>query len=344
MMTSIPVILQKNYSRGSYLAEAMVWRDGECKNVADWLGFGAKDALFLRPNGRDLLEVWYSEDEIRRFKETIAKKVVHESGWFDRVVRTSSALWEQLLPAMKEEKALTPLELKEFHERFIEYWPPMGIIDVIPDIPTLSEDVRAKALALREDRQRNSHITDEPYARTIREYYPALKNYIYVLTPEEIFTGSFPDISKLEMRKKGWFLTDDSFELVGDLRRTLDLRNWMLEKTDTNVSEVSGMAAFPGKVTGTAKVIGADKNIGKLQEGDILIATMTSPSFMPYLHKAAAFVTDEGGITCHAAIVAREMKKPCVIGTKIGTQVFKDGDMVEVDAEKGVVRIVTHYA
>jgi len=54
--------------------------------------------------------------------------------------------------------------------------------------------------------------------------------------------------------------------------------------------------------------------------------------------RAAAFVTDEGGITCHAAIVAREMKKPCVIGTRIATKVFKEGDWVEVNADKGMVR------
>ena len=56
------------------------------------------------------------------------------------------------------------------------------------------------------------------------------------------------------------------------------------------------------------------------------------------MQKAAAFVTDEGGIMCHAAIIAREMKKPCVIGTKFATQIFKDGDMVEVEANNGIVR------
>ena len=58
------------------------------------------------------------------------------------------------------------------------------------------------------------------------------------------------------------------------------------------------------------------------------------------IKKAVAIVTDVGGITCHAAIVSREMKKPCVVGTKFATQVLKDGDMVEVDADKGVVRIL----
>ena len=56
------------------------------------------------------------------------------------------------------------------------------------------------------------------------------------------------------------------------------------------------------------------------------------------MKKAAAFVTDTGGIISHAAIISRELKKPCVVGTKIGTHVFKDGDVVEVDADKGIVR------
>ena len=67
---------------------------------------------------------------------------------------------------------------------------------------------------------------------------------------------------------------------------------------------------------------------------------MTRPEFLPLMSKASAFITDEGGITCHAAIVAREMKKPCIIGTKIGTKALKDGDMIEVDADKGVVKII----
>ena len=62
------------------------------------------------------------------------------------------------------------------------------------------------------------------------------------------------------------------------------------------------------------------------------------PRYIMAMKKAAAFVTDEGGISCHAAIISREMNKPCVIGTKIATQVLKDGDMVEVDATNGTVK------
>ena len=65
------------------------------------------------------------------------------------------------------------------------------------------------------------------------------------------------------------------------------------------------------------------------------------PAFMPAMRKAIAFVTDEGGITCHAAIMARELHKPCIIGTKIATKVLNNGDEVEVDANNGVVRILS---
>ena len=65
---------------------------------------------------------------------------------------------------------------------------------------------------------------------------------------------------------------------------------------------------------------------------------MTRPEYVPLMKMAAAIVTDEGGITCHAAIVSRELKKPCVIGTQVATKVFQDGDMLEVNANHGMVR------
>ncbi len=80
--------------------------------------------------------------------------------------------------------------------------------------------------------------------------------------------------------------------------------------------------------------------MNKVNKEDILVAPMTFPSFILAMEKASAFITDEGGILCHAAIVAREMNKPCIIGTKIATKVLRDGDLVEVDADKGVVKII----
>lgn len=103
---------------------------------------------------------------------------------------------------------------------------------------------------------------------------------------------------------------------------------------------VRGQAAFKGFVTGRVKVLYGPKDVEKVEKGDIIVSPMTMPDVLPAMKKAAAFVTDEGGLLSHAAIIAREMKKPCIIGTKIATKVLKDGDMVEVDAERGVVKIL----
>ena len=71
-----------------------------------------------------------------------------------------------------------------------------------------------------------------------------------------------------------------------------------------------------------------------------MVTEMTRPQTMMACYKAKAIITDEGGIVSHAAITARELKKPCVIGTKIATKILKNGDLVEVDGDKGVVRIM----
>lgn len=102
--------------------------------------------------------------------------------------------------------------------------------------------------------------------------------------------------------------------------------------------EVRGVCASVGKTTGAVRVILHPRDVGKIRAGEILVATMTTPDFVPAMKKAAAIVTDEGGVTCHAAIVSRELGIPCVIGTRSATRAFRDGDIVEVDASNGVVK------
>jgi phosphohistidine swiveling domain-containing protein len=106
-----------------------------------------------------------------------------------------------------------------------------------------------------------------------------------------------------------------------------------------NICRVKGQVAFPGLARGVVTVArDYDSAKDKFDEGRILVAPSTNPTMLPLMKKAAAIITDEGGITCHAAIISRELKIPCIIGTKIATKIFKDGDRVEVDAEKEVVR------
>ncbi|AIJ05043.1 phosphoenolpyruvate synthase [Methanocaldococcus bathoardescens] len=100
---------------------------------------------------------------------------------------------------------------------------------------------------------------------------------------------------------------------------------------------LKGIGASPGIATGTVKIIRDVSEIDKVKEGDILVTKMTTPDMVPAMKKAAAIVTDEGGLTCHAAIVSRELGTPCVVGTKKATEILKDGMIVTVDGEKGIV-------
>lgn len=115
-------------------------------------------------------------------------------------------------------------------------------------------------------------------------------------------------------------------------------RNIKIEKVKRNIKEIKGSTAQPGKAKGVAKLINSPDDMKKMNNGDILISASTNPNLMPAIRQAAAIVTDEGGLTCHAAIVSREFKIPCVVGTNFVTQIIKDGDKVEVDATKGIVK------
>ena len=124
--------------------------------------------------------------------------------------------------------------------------------------------------------------------------------------------------------------------LVGDEARAL--AGSAEQKIDVNVMELKGQCASLGNARGAVKIVNGPADMAKMNKGDILVAYATNPDIVPAMRKASAIVTDQGGVTCHAAIVSRELGIPCVIGTKIATKVLKDGETVEVDAAAGVVR------
>lgn len=106
------------------------------------------------------------------------------------------------------------------------------------------------------------------------------------------------------------------------------------------VTEITGTIGSAGQAKGRVQVIFTKHDLRKVELGDIMVTVTTHPDFVPAMRRCKAIVTDEGGITCHAAIVSRELKIPCVVGTKIATKVFKTGETVAVDAAAGLVRKV----
>ena len=146
-------------------------------------------------------------------------------------------------------------------------------------------------------------------------------------------------LKKLDSRKN-YFLEAGGKILTVPLKQYLNKHGWELKEESISKDMVKGTSAYkiPGKITGTVKVIMNKRELNKMNKGDILIAPMTTPEYTSIIKKAKAIITEEGGVTCHAAIIARELKIPTIIGTKTATKVFKDNDKVEIDTEKGVVK------
>ncbi len=100
---------------------------------------------------------------------------------------------------------------------------------------------------------------------------------------------------------------------------------------------LTGLGASPGVAGGRVRILSSPAEGSQLQNGEVLVAAMTSPDWVPTMRRAAALVTDGGGMTCHAAIVSRELRIPCIVGTREATRVLRNGEEVTVDGARGSV-------
>ncbi len=183
--------------------------------------------------------------------------------------------------------------------------------------------------------------------RIAREFNISWENLFYY-TSEEIHQGlmdaRLPNISD---RKIGFVC----LSIKGKMKMTYGqgakkLSEWLdtsLQAVDPTLKELKGKTASPGIARGKVRIALSPKERDALSEGEILVCSMTSPEYVPAMKRSAAIVTDEGGLLSHAAIMSREFGKPCIIATKIGTRFLHTGDLVEVDANRGIVKILKRH-
>ena len=146
--------------------------------------------------------------------------------------------------------------------------------------------------------------------------------------------------TRIQKRQQGYVLAmlQNKEIVIDNPAEVSEFLNIFVPKADISLKEIRGTMASGGYARGQARIILSSDDFKKMKVGNILITTMTTPDFVPLMQKSAAIVTDIGGLLSHAAIVSREFNIPCLVGTQYATKVFKDRDMVEVDADKGVVR------
>ncbi len=199
-------------------------------------------------------------------------------------------------------------------------------------------------------------------SKTIKERRIATKNIMHTKDPK---TGKTIDLPVPQDKKNAKVLEDDEIlklvefgELLEDLYGIPQDIEWAIKNKEIFILQsrpittikkkepkgkaattaiLEGLGASPGIAYGEAKFVSDASQLGKVKDGDILVAVMTTPDMVPAMKRAAAIVTDEGGLTCHAAIVSRELGCPAVVGTRKATEVLTDGMKITVDGEKGLV-------
>lgn len=302
---------------------------------------------------------WQEKDDFRKLKN-----IVKEKG----LKKTSKEIWK-LLKQHSEKywwirndyQTVNKLTASDFLPKLDEsleepFW---------KDLPEKKSALFKKYDLDKKTLKRLVQFTKMAYFRDIRKQHTQIANY-YIITffadiakkfniPVEwtYFVVPFCDYKKfierdavflkeLELRtKKGvWMLGANlDWKTRVESKKAKHLFE-LVEKHLTSESIVYGSPASLGKVTGKAKIILRQSDFDKFKPGDIIITGMTRPEFVPLMKIASAIITDEGGITCHAAIISRELSKPCVIATQTATKTYKDNDLLEVNANHGIVKLL----
>lgn len=192
-------------------------------------------------------------------------------------------------------------------------------------------------------------VADKVARQFAEEFLKRLKipnNFAQFVSSKDIHSKIDKGVSerlKTELQKrKNYFLVGGGRINYIPLEQYLEKKGWGLVQAAQETKLLKGTVAFKSNkpIKGQVKIVENKKEFKKIKKGDIIVAPMTSPEYLTVLKKVKAIITDEGGITCHAAIAARELGIPCVIGTKVATKVLKDGQTVELDTNRGVVKII----
>ncbi len=329
---------KQSISREGSLIGFQAWNQGDSMELKNWLGFNFEKHYFVNYNG--LITLFYEENEGEKFYNILTEKIL-KGDFFDLLVKNFVNNVNKGRKMLKKE--LSKEEIVEMYNLTIKCWPAVTIFDELSNYPKLvNMEALDKLLEIRKEYGEFMYESDEVILDSIVNIYPHIDGFEDVISIEEFMNGEFPKKEELEKRKKHYILHKSFLEIDKSLAQIAKENCFeIVEKyVEGMANEVKGMIAMRGKARGKVKIIFKIEEISKVEKGDILVAPMTTPDYIIAMDKAAAFVTDEGGITSHAAIIAREFGKPCIVGTENATRIFKDNDLVFVDADEGIVRII----
>ena len=329
---------KKSYTRSMALIDIQSWYEGERHGLDEITsGHAYFDPLFIyRKEG--LTDVYYDVNEVEAAVVAVKNYFQDNPRKFYRLAKTYRQYCVELETLCKQ-RSLN--DLSKIFNLVCNIWPMISATVVLGEFIEHERvgNIARRALDLRSETGEIVYLAADTLLELARKNYPRLSDFIEFLSFEEIESQHVPNFGELEDRKVGFIYFKGYLYPNYPVSKLERKHNLVIEKDEiVEIDELKGQVASKGKVRGKVRVMLTTEAMENFQDGEVLVSIMTTPDFLPIMKKASAFVTDEGGITSHAAIVSREFGVPCIVGTRIATKVLKDGDLVEVDAEKGVVR------
>ncbi|MFH1426625.1 MAG: PEP-utilizing enzyme [Candidatus Kerfeldbacteria bacterium] len=295
-------------------------------------------------------EVSYRDNRIIGCADLQKKYFWKKNDWGNACAMTEYDFFIELVPLFTKSKQ----ELGELIERVETHSKDIAIRKKeIIDKHSLSEELQnifylfAEMTLFRDQRKINMQKTAAALDAML-EYMAdrtglekGLLRNVYVTELSSLdFSDDYVDLLKEREQGSMQYADSDGGYMNISGKQAQDIHDLLEQTYRQQHAEIVGTTGCGGKAAGTVKVINTPEEFGKMEQGDVLVAPMTRPEYVPLMKKAAAIVTDEGGIACHAAIVSRELGIPCIIGSQIATKALHDGDIVEVDADSGQVRMI----
>jgi phosphohistidine swiveling domain-containing protein len=339
-------VYKNTFSRDFTLATIQVWYRAEAIDDKIWTEKKQPFMPFIvSERTKDTVNGFYDGRGIDWVRKSLFKKIKANDGFLSFLENNFKKNYDICREIYEKKQSLSLSELKNFFDQYEKAWVWFEATWWLWDTKeeNLGDVKLDKSLiSLRESTQDFVPKSEVLIRKSLKNLYPQVGDFIDCLTVEEIIDKKVPPAEELKKRRKGYIFTDNKL-FVGVSRKEIEDKYEIIFEDLTlsnDLKEINGVSAFSGNVMGKVKIVLSLKQLSKIEEGDILVSTMTMPDFLPAIKKASAIITDEGGLLCHASIISRELKKPCIIGTKIATKVLKDGDLVEVDADKGLVKII----
>ncbi|MDD3421788.1 MAG: phosphoenolpyruvate synthase, partial [Methanocellales archaeon] len=204
-------------------------------------------------------------------------------------------------------------------------------------------DRRTKKIVQRHIATKNlMHVKDKDTGKTVQKKVPDDMMDKTVLTDGEVM--KLTELGEIVENHYGtpqdveWAIADGKIYMLQSRPiTTIQIKDKEIKSGKVGELILEGIGASPGLAYGNVEIVSKLDELDRVGKGDILVTQMTTPDMVTAMKRAVGVITDEGGLTCHAAIVSRELGTPCIVGTKKGTKVLKDVKVVTIDGEKGHV-------